>query len=79
MITNSANFLFTSSQPTGGNSCIVPADDYLAAIDICRAIGATEIRINSKPVSLASRHGDQMIVIFRSGLTPDELCAPDQK
>ena len=76
MTTNSADFIFPSEQPTGGNGCIVPADDYLSAVDICRAIGATEIKINGHRVSLAVRHGDQMIVIFRSNLTPEELCTP---
>ena len=76
MITNSANFVFLSAQPAGDYSCIVPADDYLAAIDICRAIGATEIRINNRAVSHSARHGDQMIIYFRGDWTPEELCAP---
>ena len=79
MTTNSANFIFPSAQPTGGNGCIVPVDDYNSAIETCRAIGATKMLINGKVVSLAARHGDQMIVIFRSDLTPEELCTPNQK
>ena len=71
MDTKSANFIFTPLD-TGNNHIIVPADDFTAAVDICRAIGATRILVNDKPVSSACRngckHADQMIVFFRPAL-----------
>ena len=77
MITNSANFIFLP-RPAGDNSCLVPADDYNSAVDICRAIGATSITINGKGVASAVRRGDQMLLIFHADnpLTPEELCKP---